>query len=185
MNRPDPQRRKPDPYRGVVIVLLAAAVLGAAGAIAGGIKLSDPVLFAVALTLGLSAAVLSGVATAQALRLRPMERAEISLTFALESVSPKVAEPNGAETENAGAGQASETSQSLRIAEKLRSRLTTVSQRMAWWYRGGEAVTRIRRGTALAGGMAIWLLRARAAGAWAWTPFCFAGADRSGCAAAG
>jgi regulator of protease activity HflC (stomatin/prohibitin superfamily) len=56
---------KRDPYRGVVIVLLAASLLGTAGAVAGGLALANPVLLDAAITLGLSTGVLIGVALAQ------------------------------------------------------------------------------------------------------------------------
>ena len=149
MSRPDPNESRRDPYRGVVIVLFTAAVLGMAGAIAGGIQLSDPVLLAVALTLGLSASVLTGVAVSQAMRLRPPQRAEISLSLAL-------AEPPPAGAAESEASQ--DAAPELRVAGKLRSRLTTVSRRVALWYRGGQALVRIRRGTAVAGAIAIWML---------------------------
>ena len=149
MSRPDPNESRRDPYRGVVIVLFTAAVLGMAGAIGGGIQLSDPVLLAVALTLGLSASVLTGVAVSQAMRLRPPQRAEISLSLAL-------AEPPPAGAAESEASQ--DAAPELRVAGKLRSRLTTVSRRVALWYRGGQALVRIRRGTAVAGAIAIWML---------------------------
>jgi regulator of protease activity HflC (stomatin/prohibitin superfamily) len=60
-----------DPYRGVVVVLLALALLGTVGALAGGLTLSNPVLLDAAVTLGLSAGMLIGVALTQAARARP------------------------------------------------------------------------------------------------------------------
>jgi regulator of protease activity HflC (stomatin/prohibitin superfamily) len=60
-----------DPYRGVVVVLLALALLGTVGALAGGLTLSNPVLLDAAVTLGLSAGMLIGVALTQAARVRP------------------------------------------------------------------------------------------------------------------
>jgi len=149
MSRPDPNESRRDPYRGVVIVLFTAAVLGMAGAIAGGMQLSDPVLLAVALTLGLSASVLTGVAVSQAMRLRPPQRAEISLSLAL-------AEPPPADAAESEASQ--DAAPELRVAAKLRARLTTVSRGLALRYRGGQALVRIRRGTAVAGAIAIWML---------------------------
>ena len=56
------------PHFGVVIVLLAAAFLGAVSSAAGGIALLNPVLLATAVTLLLSTGVLMGVAIAQATR---------------------------------------------------------------------------------------------------------------------
>jgi hypothetical protein len=159
MDRSKPKESNRDPYRSVVIVLLAVAVLGAVGAIIGGLQLSNPVLLNAALTLGLSAGVLAGVATAQAMRLRPPHRAEVSLTLELEAAAPEAAEADGSkETEAAAAEGASDTGPNLRIAEELRSRFITVSRRMALWYRGGEALVRIRRGVAVAGAIAIWFL---------------------------
>ena len=60
-----------DPYRGVVIVFLAMALLGTAGAAAGGLMLANRVLLDAAVALGLSTGVLVGVAAAQAARGRP------------------------------------------------------------------------------------------------------------------
>jgi hypothetical protein len=123
MDRSKPKESNRDPYRSVVIVLLAVAVLGAVGAIIGGLQLSNPVLLNVALTLGLSAGVLAGVATAQAMRLRPPHRAEVSLTLELEAAAPEAAEADGSkETEAAAAEGASDTGPKLRIAEELRSK---------------------------------------------------------------
>ena len=60
-----------DPYRGVVIVLLALAALGTLSALAGGVALANPVLLDAAVTLGLSTGVLLGVALIQTARARP------------------------------------------------------------------------------------------------------------------
>jgi regulator of protease activity HflC (stomatin/prohibitin superfamily) len=62
-----------DPYRGVVLVLLALTLLGAAVAIAGGLALANPVLLDSAVTLGLSTGVLLGVALTQRARGRPLK----------------------------------------------------------------------------------------------------------------
>jgi regulator of protease activity HflC (stomatin/prohibitin superfamily) len=147
MNQPDESNR--DPYRGVVIVLLAIAALGSAGAIVGASRLADPVLLAVALTLGISAGVLAGVATGQAMRLQPAQGAELHLSLALE-------EPASAEATEAEAPESA--TPEVRAATQLRSRLTTVSRRMAFWYRGRGRLEKIRLGTAMAGALAIFLL---------------------------
>ena len=60
-----------DPYRNVVLVLLAAAALGAVSAAYGGLTLGMPVLLDLAVTLGISAGILVGVASAQTARLKP------------------------------------------------------------------------------------------------------------------
>jgi membrane protease subunit HflK len=57
-------------YRAVLAVFLGAALLGAAGAVAGGFRFGNPVLLDVAITLGLSAGILSGVLVTQILRTR-------------------------------------------------------------------------------------------------------------------
>src|ERR1700680_3820184 len=61
----------PDPYRGVVFVLGALALLGTAGALAGGATFPDPLLLDTTVTLGIASGVLGGVARAQAARARP------------------------------------------------------------------------------------------------------------------
>jgi regulator of protease activity HflC (stomatin/prohibitin superfamily) len=60
-----------DPYRGVVLLLLAASFLGMLAAFIGNAGIADPLLLDAALTLGLSAGVLLGVAAAQAARAEP------------------------------------------------------------------------------------------------------------------
>lgn len=50
-----------DPYRGVSLVLLAAAILVALAAFVGGIRLANPVMLAAAITMGIAAGILVGV----------------------------------------------------------------------------------------------------------------------------
>jgi len=64
-----PLRR--DPYRGAMLVLLAAAFLGTLSAVSGGLLLENLVLLDVAVTLGISTGVLAGVALAQRERAKP------------------------------------------------------------------------------------------------------------------
>ncbi|MBI2569290.1 MAG: hypothetical protein HYV63_19915 [Candidatus Schekmanbacteria bacterium] len=59
-----------DAYRGVVLVFLVAALLGAAGAAAAGAALVNPVLLDAAVTLGLASVTLLGVIETQAARAR-------------------------------------------------------------------------------------------------------------------
>ena len=73
-----------DPYRGVVIVLLALALLGTLGALAGGLALGNPVLLDAAVTLGLSAGMLIGVALVQTARARPHWSDDASSPLAAE-----------------------------------------------------------------------------------------------------
>jgi regulator of protease activity HflC (stomatin/prohibitin superfamily) len=77
---PDPS---PGSYRGVIVVLFGVSLLGAAVAYFGGMRLEDPVLLDAAVTLGISAGVLAGVAVAQRERrkaLQPAETIELTLT---------------------------------------------------------------------------------------------------------
>ena len=71
--------RSPDPYRGVVVVLLALALLGMLAAVAGGIVLSDPLLFDAAVSLEISTGILIGVVVAQSERAQPLKEAEQAL----------------------------------------------------------------------------------------------------------
>jgi regulator of protease activity HflC (stomatin/prohibitin superfamily) len=62
---------KPDPYRGVVIVLLALACVGTVAAAFGAMTLGNPVVLDAAVTLGLSTGMLIGVVRAQHARANP------------------------------------------------------------------------------------------------------------------
>ena len=60
-----------DPYRGVVLVLLSATLVGTVGAAAGARALANPVLLDVAVSLGIWTAILIGLSLTQAARARP------------------------------------------------------------------------------------------------------------------
>jgi regulator of protease activity HflC (stomatin/prohibitin superfamily) len=62
---------KSDPYRGVVIVLLALASLGTVAAALGAMTLGNPVVLDAAVTLGLSTGLLIGVVRVQHARAKP------------------------------------------------------------------------------------------------------------------
>jgi regulator of protease activity HflC (stomatin/prohibitin superfamily) len=149
MNRPEPNESNRDPYRSVVIVLLAAAVVGTAAAVYGGIELPDPVLLAVAVTLGLAAAVLSGVYVAQAQRARPPQVEEIASTPPPED-APPMQGPDGD-------GLKAAATTILTVAS-LRSLLARVIQKTQRQLRDRGALGVIRLGTAIAGANAIFLL---------------------------
>ena len=93
-----PARPERDPYRGVVIVLLAAALAAMVGGFEAGLKLGNPVPIDAALTLGLAAAMLIGVVWTQAARLKapkpepeaegPSPEAQIVL-FAVQGIRAK------------------------------------------------------------------------------------------------
>jgi regulator of protease activity HflC (stomatin/prohibitin superfamily) len=57
---PEPDLAR-DLYRGVFLVLLAAAILGALAALVGGVRLANPVILAAAITMGIAAGILVGV----------------------------------------------------------------------------------------------------------------------------
>jgi regulator of protease activity HflC (stomatin/prohibitin superfamily) len=116
-----------DPYRGVVLVLLAATLVGTAGALAGGLWLANPVLLDTAVTLALAAGVLIGVAAAQHARAKPFQ----SDAEAVLQSPPE------------------------RPVSRLRARLTLISLRAWRWLRDLGVIGRIRLGTAALGVLAI------------------------------
>src|ERR1700758_579621 len=73
--KPGPSLSQPDsssdPYRGAILVLLAAAFVGSVGAVIGGGWLGSLVLLDVAISLGISTVLLGGVALAQRERAKP------------------------------------------------------------------------------------------------------------------
>jgi len=62
---------RPDPYRGVVFILIAGVLVATGACMFGGFALGNPVLLQTAVSLGLSAGVLIGVALVQANRSGP------------------------------------------------------------------------------------------------------------------
>src|SRR5580700_10971426 len=91
---------KPDPYRGVVIVLLALACLGTAAAALGAMTLGNPVVLDAAVTLGLSTGVLIGVVRARHARAKPPKSDDGRSTpvpaEAAETPAPPRVSPRGA-----------------------------------------------------------------------------------------
>jgi len=65
-----------DPYRGVVLVLLAMALIGAIGSLAGNAMVANPLLLDATVTLVIAVGILTGVAVAQALRAKPSQSME-------------------------------------------------------------------------------------------------------------
>ncbi len=65
---PSPIAAARDPYRGVVLTLLALALGGTVTMTTAGVMLGNPVLLHAAITFGISAGALVGVALAQSLR---------------------------------------------------------------------------------------------------------------------
>lgn len=63
-----------DPYRGAVLAMLAAALLGLIATAAGGVMFESRELLAAAITLALASGVLTGVVAAQLARIRPHTR---------------------------------------------------------------------------------------------------------------
>jgi hypothetical protein len=74
---PAPPHPEGDPYRGVVVVLIATTALGAALAAIGSFWFGNPVLFDAGFALVLAAGILTTVAMAQAARRRPPKDLEI------------------------------------------------------------------------------------------------------------
>lgn len=67
-----------DPYVGVVLVLLAASIVGLVTALEAGLRLGNPILIDTAVTLGLAAGILIGIARAQLGLLRRPKPAPVS-----------------------------------------------------------------------------------------------------------
>ncbi len=123
-----PARPDRDPYRGVVIVLLVAALAGMVGGFEAGLKLGNPVLIDAALTLGLAAAMLIGVAWTQAARLKTSKPEPEA-----EPVSPAI---EG-------------------IRAKAIASLRGLQASLGRWYPKAAQIGFIRLGTAIAGIIAI------------------------------
>jgi len=85
-----------DPYRGVVFVLLALALLGAVGALVGNRTLEDPLLLDVALTLGIAAGILLGVIVAQSARAKPPKVRETASGVAPAETARPIADQSDA-----------------------------------------------------------------------------------------
>ena len=135
---------QPDPYRGVVLVLLVAAVVGLGVALEAGLRLGNPVLVDTALTLGLAAGILAGVAQAQAARLR----------------SPKEAPEEAPEPQP----EVQTSAVALDAFEKIRARASSVlsdyrASLQRWpWYRKAEQIGFVRVGTAAVGLIAVYAM---------------------------
>jgi len=89
---PSPEPNTADPYRGAILVLLAAAFLGMCGALFAGIEIGNPVLVDTAMTLGISTGVLIGVALAQRARATPS--ATVAQVEESSELEPNAKEPN-------------------------------------------------------------------------------------------
>lgn len=141
--KPGPSR---DVYRGVVLVLLGGALLGTAAAIVGADMFSNTVLLDVAVTLGISTGILTGVAVAQTVRSRPPK---------IPKIDEELAAPEPV-TEIETATLPEELSK-WDIA-KVSPRLTAVRVWIADWFKNHGAVGIIRLGTAVAGVVGIILV---------------------------
>ena len=128
-----------DPYRGVILFLLVAALVGTAAAIVAGVMTSNAVLFEVAITLGLATGILTGVAMAQSVRTR------------IAASDQPIPQSAPAEPQAASAAQ---SPQKLEPSILIR-RLKLVSARGRLWIRNLGALGTIRIGTAIAGTIAV------------------------------
>jgi membrane protease subunit HflK len=158
-----------DPYRGVVIVLLALALLGTLGALAGGLALGNPVLLDAAVTLGLSAGILIGVALVQTARARPHWRDH-------EASSPLLAQEahqEHSDSHEQGTPMPTDVSPVTIDATAMRVRAAVIARaaataraaafaavpvRISHWFRNFSEMGTVRVRTAVAGALAIALL---------------------------
>jgi regulator of protease activity HflC (stomatin/prohibitin superfamily) len=147
-----------DPYRGVILILFLAALLGTVVAVAGGRKLSNPVLLDTAVTLGIAAGILLGVAVAQGVRLRSSQnREDVPLLPPTEEAGLSGTSPEGGEP----------TGLRVKIDRLLKTKLKPlkIDPRLAGllrnardWARDLTAIGRVRIGTAIAGLVGIVLV---------------------------
>ncbi len=144
LNIPEPEAPAPpsrparDPYRGVVLVLLAAALLGMVAAIVGGWITSNTVLSELAITLGLAVGILLGVSVAQS------ARARIAMGAG-----------TGPEIPSADAGTTAEAAPAKIEPSILIRRLKLASARSREWIRNLGFIGTIRVSTAAAGAIAL------------------------------
>ena len=137
-----PSRPDRDPYRGVVIVLLAGAIAGMVGGFGEGLKLGNPVLIDAALTLALTAGMLIGVAWTQAARLKPPR--------------PEAEAPNPAPEAEGPTPEAQTAPSAIEaIRAKAIARLRVLRASLGRWYPKVEQIGFIRLGTALGGILGI------------------------------
>jgi len=172
MNQPDAAESKYNPYRGVVIFLFAAALAGTVGALAAGIKLDNPVLYAVAITLGISTGVLAGVVTALILRGRPPksepELAPPAPVEEVEIIDTAPSSPEGMPPPLQESETTPEQPESIPVPNRklpqwaevvlrgsIRGGLQQSGLRIGKWLRDHGPVGVVRIGTAVVGAIAI------------------------------
>lgn len=163
MNPSDPNEPKHDPYRSVVIVLLAAAVFGMAGSFIGGIQLGNPMLLAVAVTMALASGVLTGVYVAQIMRAqlaipKAIEQAPVPINTEGEPAKP-LEDPQAEDPQDEDPkATRPDTPPGIWAIGDLRSLLTRLKGRSAQWVRDRGALERIRMGTGIIGVTGVFFL---------------------------
>ena len=137
---PAPPESGRDPYRGVILVLASGALGGGLAAAVAGLALGNPPLLDAAITLGLAAALLLGVALAQTTR-AARARGDPDLGTATPTARPAPGAAAPAPADEPGAA-ASPTFRGL-------------PRRARDWYRDFGPPARLRRGAAAAGALAV------------------------------
>ena len=151
---PSPRRLlSRDPYRGTILVLLAAAFLGALSAATGGWLLGNLILLDVAVTLGISTGVLAGVAVAQNERAKPPK----------PKVSDEVSAPPAPIETTVERDTQATTEITAPVVEDSNARRRPLKAvfdigRQLRDLEGPELITRVRIGTGAAGLAAIGLM---------------------------
>ena len=155
---PDPSSPQPDstsdPYRGAILVLLAAAGLGSVGAVIGGMWLGSLVLLDVAITLGISTALLGGVALAQRERARP---APLKMSDPPLSPTAPVEIAAGTQTQDPTEAPAPRVRTDFNLDRRLKSAVFEIARRMRD-LSGNEALIRLRISSGAAGLATLGLL---------------------------
>src|SRR5471030_815303 len=91
-----------DPYRGAVIVLASAAILGSAIAIAVGMAWGNRVLLDLAVTLAICSGVLAEVAMTRSARTKPPAESDYASTLALLNAADPPADVQPAQDRGTG-----------------------------------------------------------------------------------
>jgi regulator of protease activity HflC (stomatin/prohibitin superfamily) len=149
-----------DPYRGVVFVLAATAVVGTAVAVVVGAGFGEPPLLDAALLSGLSAASLFGVRRAQVARARIAREGPVEPTVASEQGSVVSARPPSAAPETTGGAGAGPTPQKEPVptASRLAAARSHFADGLDRWSRTLGTFARRQFGVGLAGALGVVVL---------------------------
>jgi hypothetical protein len=135
-----------DPYRGAILVLLAAAFLAALGAVAGGLFFQNVILLDVAVTLGISTGILAGVVLAQRERAKPTAPLQ---TIEMSSADTPIETPPESSTQLPA--ETAPQVDRLSLVKHLLSRIVVEVRHSLLDVTGRELISRVKISTGAAG----------------------------------